>query len=286
MSIKSILVPIADASGAESVLPLALALAERLGARLTAMHAAPDPSTSLPILADAPAVGVVDQLITAMEQQSARVAEQTHETFRSACSAFGVSPVADFGEVGFAARYVTATGSEETLTARFGRLHDLVAVPCPRGNDPALTTALGAALLETGRPVLIAPPVAPQSVATRIVAAWNGSIEAARALSASAALAAPEASVVVVMVGEADPAVPTADDAVAYLASHGLAAEAAQLSADGRTVAEALLVEADRRQADLLVMGAYSHSRLRETILGGVTRDVLANLDLPVLMAH
>jgi len=286
MSIKSVLIPIADAEAVGSGLVLALTLAQRLEARLSVMFPSPDLGARLPLLADVTAAGVADRLIAAMEEDAARRAEQTRGAVEAVCAAHGARPVETFTGSGFAVRYLAAAGTEENLTARLGRVHDLVVVPHPRSDDPALTPLLGAALLETGRPVLIAPARAPERFATRAVVAWNGSIEAARALSAAAELIETKARISIVTVGESGPPAPSPEDAVTYLAAHGYAAEVKRLSAGGPAIAEALLGEVDRQDADLLVLGAYSHSRLRETILGGVTRDILANLEVPVLMAH
>lgn len=286
MSIRSILLPLADPVVAERAVPPALALAGRLGARLTALHPMTAPAAALPLLTDVPIAGVVDQLIAAMERQRAGLAEQTQRAFEAACGKHRIAPVEAFRGAGFAARFLSAAGSEESLVARLGRMHDLILVSGVIGTEPMLAPVPAAALLDTGRPVLMMPQAMPASIGARVLVAWNGSVEAARALSAAVGLVEPAAEIVVAAVGEAERDVASPEDAVAYLDAYGLAATTASPPSAGMAVAEALLLEADRRQADLLVMGAYGHSRLRETILGGVTRDILANLDLPVLMAH
>jgi nucleotide-binding universal stress UspA family protein len=87
---------------------------------------------------------------------------------------------------------------------------------------------------------------------------------------------------------EEDAEVELAEDLVTHLARHGLRAETQVIRHELATlsVADTLLAQVARLDADLLIMGAYGHSRLREMILGGVTRDILRNMNIPVLMAH
>jgi len=287
MAIKSILVPVGGGGG-ESDLALALLLGRRLGARVTALHAVPDSGESIPYLTVGLTGRAVDQLIDEIENELAAETVRANTAFAAACAAAGVTPVEGFAGPGFAARFLSATGNVEQLLVAQGRAHDLIVMSCPGETDPARLPVLQAALMESGRPVLFAPPTLPESFASRVVLAWNGSIEAARALSLAAELAADAERIVAVSIGEPGRAEmgPGPETAVDYLAAHGLAAETRVLAPSSKPIAEALLRAIDDERADLLVMGAYSHSRLRETILGGVTRDILANLELPVLMVH
>ena len=148
------------------------------------------------------------------------------------------------------------------------------------GDLPAYTLVGGA------RPLLIVPYIqADAGVGRRILVAWNGSTQAARAVAAALPLLRAADAVVVAVVGTpAEPA--QADDALlAWLARHGVAAE---LVADSTTldVGDCLLSLAADRGSDLLVMGGYGHARLRELVLGGATRTVLDTMTIPVLMAH
>jgi nucleotide-binding universal stress UspA family protein len=128
-----------------------------------------------------------------------------------------------------------------------------------------------------------------QPVGGRILVAWDGSRESAVALQASLPLLAGAAAVTLVSLREereaADAGALQISPALAWLNRHGIRAEAEQHTTATGT-AEALLFHAARMSADLLVMGAYGHPRLRELMLGGVTRDMLARMNLPVLMAH
>lgn len=285
MSIKSILVPIGGGGAAD--LALALLAGRQLDARVTALHAQADTDAALPYLTVGLTGGAIDRLIDEIDRQLAAESVRASEAFNAACAAAGVAPVETFSKPGFGARLLSASGPTEQLIAEHGRVHDLVVIGAAGHDDPAAVPEVQAALMQTGRPVLLAPARTPERFARRIAIAWNGSIEAARALTAAAALAGNAERVVVLTTGEAGrAAAPGPEAAVGYLRAHGIDAEARLLPASSKPVAETLLLAAEEEQADLLAMGAYTHSRLRETVLGGVTHDVLYNLDRPVLMAH
>jgi nucleotide-binding universal stress UspA family protein len=286
MAIKSILAPIGGGGG-EADLALALQVGRRLDARVTALHVLADTAEAMPYMTVGLTGRAVDELIDEVDKRLGEETVRALEAFHAACALAGTGPVESFGPPGFAARFETATGRSDDLIAAHGRVHDLVVIGCPPGLDPTNVSEIQAAIMQTGRPVLLAPPAVPDSIAARIAIAWNGSVEAARALAAVVAFAAGAERVVVLTVAEEGRAAqPGPEAAVAYLAAHGIAAEARFIEPSSKPVAESLLLAADQERADLLAMGAYTHSRLRETVLGGVTHDVFYNLDLPVLMAH
>ncbi|MCC7703159.1 universal stress protein [Janthinobacterium sp. GW460P] len=154
-------------------------------------------------------------------------------------------------------------------------------------------------LLHSGRPVLIvpyAPPLpllAPPAAARNVLISWNASKEASRAVSAALPLLQRAGQVHVAIfdaqVHAAEHGEQPGAELVQYLARHGVEARLHLLDGGGvrrGDIGEALLSHAADLSADLLVMGAYGHSRLRETILGGVTRTILQSMTIPVLMAH
>lgn len=154
-------------------------------------------------------------------------------------------------------------------------------------------------LLHSGKPVLIMPhaaqaaaPAQPAS-ARNVLISWKGSKESARAVSAALPLlqraGAVHVAVFDAQMHGAEYGEHPGADIVQYLARHGVQARLQLLDGGGNRrsdIGEALLSHASDVSADLLVMGAYGHSRLRETILGGVTRTVLQSMTMPVLMAH
>ncbi len=175
------------------------------------------------------------------------------------------------------------------LLGRMARRFDLSVV---RQAEPGKATSapliIEAALFETGRPVLVVPYVQKGGVRLeRIMVCWDGSRSAARAAGDALPFLARAKTVEVVMVtehGKSDEA-PGADIAQ-HLARHGLAVELKTIVAPNAKTADVLLSHAADTSADLLVLGGYGHSRLREFVLGGVTRSILETMTVPTLMSH
>ena len=143
-------------------------------------------------------------------------------------------------------------------------------------------------LLDTGRPVLLAASEPAADPGSAAMIAWYPSLQAWRAVAAAVPPLALAGRVEVVTMGEDDSTVAESrTDVMRYLGWHGIAATMRRLEPITRHVGDTLLQAAAEAQAGMLVMGAYSHSRLREMLLGGVTRDVLAKATrTPVFMAH
>jgi nucleotide-binding universal stress UspA family protein len=157
-----------------------------------------------------------------------------------------------------------------------------------RGEEdgPDAAAIVEAAMMETGRAVLFVPADVTAEPIKGIAVAWNGSREAARAM----ALAMPvleEAGDVVLLAGLSSSLAREDIDACATaLGWHGVKARSVTFDGSDGNVAGRLQAEAREAGCQLLVLGAYSHSRLREFIFGGVTDDILAAVRMPVLLAH
>jgi nucleotide-binding universal stress UspA family protein len=156
--------------------------------------------------------------------------------------------------------------------------------PDGRTEAPDWTDLVEAIIFGSGRALLLVPPGhrRPGSIRTVLIA-WNGSRESARALREGLDLMGEATRTVVLIV---DPSPGTAASVKAHLAHHGIVAEIATADSDDRRVADVILDEARNISADLIVMGAYGHTRLREQIFGGATRDMLAASGSPILVAH
>jgi nucleotide-binding universal stress UspA family protein len=143
----------------------------------------------------------------------------------------------------------------------------------------------GALLMEVGRPVLVAPPGVDRLAAKRIVVAWKDTREARRAVHDALPFLV-RAEQVHVAVADPEARREGAADIAAYLTGHGASVATHLLHRPEIGVADEILRLARREDADLVVMGAYGHSRLREWILGGATRDMLQGTSLCCLMSH
>lgn len=176
----------------------------------------------------------------------------------------------------------------KTLVSR-ARLADLVVLSRATGDDgihPGPMPIAGEVAINVRAPVLVVPPGTRSFDSKGIIAvAWNGSVEAAHSLR----LTLPQlrlASEVHLVTVDGDVGDFPATDGSRYLSRHGIASELRECISDGRPVAEVLQEAVDVVRANCLVMGAYGHSRLRETVFGGVTHDLLLSSPVSLLLAH
>ena len=146
-------------------------------------------------------------------------------------------------------------------------------------------------LFHSGRPALIAPPGwTGSTVGKRVIVAWDASREATRALSEADDLLENAEAVTVLTVDAKPKMFGHGDQPGSNIAGHlnrrGLPAEVRNVDSAGRSASSAILEEAHKFNADLIVMGGYAHSRLRELVFGGATRELLRTTTVPLLMAH
>jgi nucleotide-binding universal stress UspA family protein len=147
-------------------------------------------------------------------------------------------------------------------------------------------TAMEAALFDSGRPVLMAPSVAPRSLGQTVLVHWNASTETARCMLFAMPLLKKAKRVGLIAVDGAMVPGPSISDVVGYLAANGVTATEKTVAGRSQRAGEIILAEAASMGADLLIKGAYTQSRLRQMIFGGATSHILSAAELPVFFAH
>lgn len=288
MAIRKLLLPLTSAAAGEAALTTALMVARNWSAHFTALHIRVDARDVAPLAGEGLSGAMIEEMMTATEKESGERARAVHDMFAAFVTARGVALAeARPNATEATASFATVTGREEDLVAQLARLADLTIVPHPEaGEDVSSSDALHAVLFDSGRPVLIAPHESPATIGTRIAMAWNGTAESAAAVQAVIPWAQRAEAVRILTADEYQRRGPAAADLQAYLALHDINAEVAVFRPVDRDVGAGLLKAAMDYGADLLAMGAYSHSRLRQLILGGVTRHVLEHAALPVMMCR
>ena len=274
--IKSVLVGLTEEGEEEpaSALSYGLSLANQAGAYATVQAA------SLKVVLTHTFVRAVAEVVTSENDRRRRLSDLVAERARGEAAAAGVVCTAESPQL-------TYRDLRDTFTAQ-AHVHDLTvldAEPIASDVDRGLIEAV---LFESGRPVVVVPAGCTVFAARRIVVAWDGSGRAARALhDAMPLLRAAEAVEVVSVVGEKDlsTAVPGAEVAP-HLARHGVNATVKDLVAKQGDVAETLRSQAGLFRADLIVMGAFAHSWIREMVLGGVTQSLLKESPVPLFMSY
>jgi nucleotide-binding universal stress UspA family protein len=255
-------------------------------AHLQVLHIRADSRDIAPLAGEGLSGAMIEEMMSATEKESGSRALGLRELFYAATEAETVT-VGDAvrGRNEPSASFTTVIGREDETIAHHARIADLTIVPHPQaGEDVAAADALHAVLFDSGRPVLLAPVERPASIGKRVAVAWNGTAYAASALASVMPFIRQAEAVRVLTSEDYFRRGPTAEEVAEYISHHGVTADVVEFRPLNRTVGAGLLAAADDFGADLMSLGAYSTSRLRELILGGTTRHVLENATLPVLM--
>ncbi len=285
---KMILVAVDGTDASMPAIAAAFTVGRDLASHVVGLHIRADSKDAVPLLGEGMSGAMIEEIIDLAEQEAEKKADRAKEMFDHYCRDNAISVVDEPpGPDGVSASWIQETGREDEAMARRGRLADLIVVARPTAeHEIPPTMTLNTALFETGRPVLVAPPIPPSEMGRKIAISWNGSAECARAIGGAMPLIV-RAEGVVVMTAESDrTSADMAPDLAKYLAWQGVSAITEAVIPGGRSIGEALLQACRNDAVDLLVMGAYTHSRLRQMILGGVTKHVLAAAELPVLMGR
>ncbi len=269
-----------------SVALTGLAIGKAFDAAVEGLIVCSDPREAVRLAIDGMSPAMIESVIDAARDDSDRRTVQARDSFKAACDEAGLS-VSDASGKGACAIWHENVGPIADAIAHHGRLSDLVIVshPVRRGSDDA-DIAVETVLFETPRPLLLAGADPLSLKDLRVLIAWNGGRESALAVSAALPLLQQASHVTVLEVNGEGLQGPDGKAACAYLARHGVNAAPKVVTDAERPVPELVLEHAHQNDAGLLVMGAYGHSRLRELVLGGVTRRMLIDAELPVLMAH
>ncbi len=274
MSLKTIVVHVDSGRATPGRLELAVALAAEHEAHLVGVH--PRDLGVLPFYVE-PSAELVEQ----HQRWIAQEAAESHQLFQKHTAGAA------------SAEWRDAEGPATAVTAMNGRYGDLLIVGQTNPDEPVFGTPASLPedlVFAVGRPVLVVPYIGAPKALRRVLVGWNASREATRAVNDALPLLRRAEAVTVLAVnpkggidGHGD--IPSADICL-HLARHGVKAEAAHLTADDIQAGDVLLSYASDIGADLIVIGAYGHSRIRETILGGVTRTIIRHMTVPVLLSH
>jgi nucleotide-binding universal stress UspA family protein len=260
-------------------LKLATALCEDIGAHLAVLAVA---------LAAPPPIGEYAAVMSdAWLQERQADMDKLQKCVASATAFLASSAVSS----DISSEYQEETWADEAIGRR-ARYADLVFLGPELFSNPLLKgKVLEGALFSSGRPLFLVPEGAAASLKpTRVMIAWDSRLEASNAVARALDLLSAADDVHVVLVdpieGDGGQGAEPGADIAAYLARHGVKVRVDRLASQGRSVADALRQHAVDMAAELLVMGAYGHSRLRERIFGGVTRSMVEMPPLPVLLAR
>lgn len=288
MPLKTILVPLAGADTDPVALKAALAVARDFDAHVTALFVKLDPRDAVPMLGEGMSGAMVEEIMRSAEAEANVSLMAARRHFEAVVAEASVElSDAPLGIEGPTASWHEVVGRIDEVVPVEGRLSDLLVFAVPSGGEAnQAMAAIETALLSAGRPLLLIPKNAPPTIGRSVAISWNGNAEAARAVAGAMPFIT-NADTVSVLTAETSVTQPAAGRRIAdYLAWHRVDAQLTIVRPGSEPVGKALMDRAAGLGCDLLVMGGYGHSRMREMILGGVTRYVLNHAGLPVLMAH
>lgn len=289
MSIRRMLVPVVGRDCDHATLQTAILVAQKVGAHIDALFVRADAADFLPVMGEGYSGIVAQDILDAVDTAGDELARHAMDNVTKLAEASGL-PIVKHGQASAqpSISFHQAKGPLFAVLQQESQLTDLVVYTHPaQGLTSELANVLPDLLLGCRRPYLIAPDAPVQSIGSHIVIAWNSGHEAASALRQARGFLPFADKVEVAMIAE-DEASGLAEIALplAYLACHGVKAETRLVVDKSRNAGDIILNEFENSGADLLVMGAYGHSRFREFIFGGATRQVLHQANFPVFMAH
>ncbi len=276
---KAILIPVEDHAAMGAVLATALRLAEGFGSYMEGVALGPDLTQFA--AADFSLGSVIFDDRTRRE-----LLAEAYEIFSRFMQIHGVGRAQEDAQKPYYGWRGDTLVTDEGV-GEYGRVFDVIAVGRPAaGIQQPRKATLEAALFESGRPLLIAPPQAPGKLGECIAIAWNASPESARSVAFAMPLLLAAQDVPVMMVPGTRLSGPDENQLVASLRRHGVPARSVPTQETPKGPGHAVLETAYGLGADLLVKGGYTQSRMRQFIFGGPTSQILTEANLPVFMAH
>ena len=275
--IKDIVVNLTIGVERDAAANYAISLASIFKAHLVGVAFVYDPKVSVNLI-----VGIPAALIDAQRATTKHLANEAVARFEALAKQAGVMTESQMIDV--------APGHVGDTFGRLARSFDLSVIRQAEPNKAEQEVPIiEGALFESGRPVIVVPYVQTQgAIFNRVMVGWDGSQTAARAIG-DAMPVLKRAKMIEVFTVVAGPTKNTelpGIDIGQHLSRHGLKVEVKRIPAEGINVPEAILSHAADISADFMVMGGYGHSRLREYVLGGATRGILASMTLPTLMSN
>jgi nucleotide-binding universal stress UspA family protein len=281
---RTLLVPLAPGLADEPALDAAFLLAKRMNSHIRAVFVRPDPTVALSYF---PPVMITETTQQSIESEGRKAAEAGKARFEMWRSRHGVAaePSDTRLDTCFAS-WSEQLGEIEPVVTRQGRVSDLIVLKRFAPTELVAQRCFDAALFGSGRPTMLVPEQLPWDPIDHVLIAWNGSLEASHAVFGVLPLLHEAGRVSLFSV----PGPENDDTSGAGLAEalswQGIQIHQAIVRERTDSVGAALLATAADSGATMIVMGAYTHSRLRQSFLGGVTMHVLTHATIPVVMSH
>ncbi|WP_438463174.1 universal stress protein [Marinomonas sp. PE14-40] len=281
---KSLLMPLSTSGHINERLEGALSVANYFDGHLEVLHAQVSPRQFIP----EGAIGIPTKLVRELESLAGKFSQSESQTlqteFAKLCRKLDIKLSEKASSRNTTANWVEVNGLRSELVAEKGKVSDLVIIP--QSKSGSSTATFEAAIMRSGKPVLLVPRTMTQFKADKVLIAWNASTEVARAISHALPILKRAQQVIITTGTRKGYRQPSPNELADYLKSHGINTIIEQFDNSHSATGEALMSFAKNHQSQLIIMGAYTRRRVREQIFGGVTRHMLAKSDLPIFMMH
>lgn len=290
MAYQTVFVPMAFESGAASLVSAGIALAKQFGAHLIAHHIRQRFPAYPPLDFFPSAGGLMPIAAESHDEASATFARSLRGVFEQCCDAADVRivPLSEAPrQNGLTASWCDETGFPISGYAYAARVSDMMVTTTPNQvNRPLEREILESVLIHSGVPVVSVPRDTALSPLRSPMIAWDGSLQAARALRDARPLLQDSAQVTLITIGEHDAGTPSIQEAKLWLQRTGVEVNAKTIERGDESIAATLLKQLAITKSDVLVLGGYSNPRIQETLFGGVTMDLLTKSTVPLFMVH
>lgn len=282
MSIKHILVPLEGQESDQCVLETAFRIGKKFGAHIEALEVMLDGRDAVPFIGQGLSAPVVEQIISSLETESQDLRNKAFSFFEAWHKKHD-----EFAQGKMTNSWSEVLGRSSEVVPEKARVSDLVVLSRLSAIGDDLSVAMcESTLMEGGCPVLFSIDPIPQHIGKNVTFFWNGSLECARALHLALPFLHKAEKITILTTSKSDTMGESGASVQSYLAYHKLSSDLVDLECGKDKIGEAVMTRSYDLNADLFIMGAYTHSRLREWVLGSITRHVLGTSKIPALLIH
>ena len=283
---RKILVPVRGDGKGDNVFAHAVMMARPFNAHIVVAHCRTRPQDMIPFGVAVPA-GLRDQIISQSTEIYNQVEAGIRDEIEALCDQHGARLTDTPDGKSVTVSFIEEEGRQIDVIRHHGLVSDLTAVAQPDRDRNLGTNTLQAALFSTGRPVLMCPErqtAIPERFGAKVSIAWDGSVQASRAVAQSMPFLMEAEAVTIITVAE-ETIKTTPEDLASYLAAHGIDAAVSTLT-ESVNVGVSILEKAENLGSHILVLGAYGTSKNYERVAGGVTQFMIDHSSMPVMFVN
>lgn len=282
---KVIMLPLTRDSNTALLSEAAAQLASKFSANVTGLFVRRDPKSAIPLLGEGLTADMIQQMCDVTDQEGQRYASESESIFTEAMTNASI-PLGENASGDQAAYWRTVVGDVADHVGRCARTADFSICERPGDRHSAQAEIFNDLVFRSGRSVLMVPDNGTTPTLDHMLVAWNGRAECARAVGGALPLLRRAKTISILQIGDLGEDRPTLEDIGEYLTAHGVEASQIHEPSHKGSVGEAVYGNAQELQVDSIVIGAFSTARWRELILGGVTRYLIENSNIPIYMSH